>query len=517
MELQLLMDGFRTILLNPENFMFILIGVTAGIMIGALPGLTATMGVALLVPFTFGRPPIAGLVMLLGIFQGGIYGGSISAILMHTPGTPSAAATCMDGFPMSQKGEAGKAIGISTIASGLAGLISALIMSFVSPQIARIALKFGPPEFFALAIFGLSVIIAISGDSLLKGFIIGAAGLLLTTIGFDPLSGVPRFTLGQEELLEGISFIPALIGLFGYAQVFRGIEKMGIGREIKTRISNILPRLYELGSLMRTIIKSALIGTCIGAVPGAGCDIAAFVAYGEAKRSSKEPEKFGTGILEGVAAPESGNNGAVGGAMIPMLTLGVPGDAVTAVLLGALTIHGFQPGPLLFRDHPEVVYPIFAGMILTAIMILIVGLLGARLYARIITVDDRLLLPVIFFLCIMGSYSMRFDFFDVGVSLVIGVVAYFMNYYGFPSSPVLLALILGPMAEQNMRRSLMISRGDPTIFLTRPICILFLCLAILFVLTSYYRRKRMLERVKELSENQSPPRVENVEENKREP
>jgi len=494
MDFSLLYHAFATVMLNPVNFFFVFIGISAGIIVGALPGLTATMGCALLIPFTFGRPPVQGLLMLLGIFCGGIYGGSISGILIRTPGTPSAAATLLDGYPLSQKGLGGKAIGMATVASFLGGTTGAIIMTFASPQIAKFGLRFGPPEFFALAIFGLGMIITISGRSLLKGFIAALFGLLITTIGFDPLSGVPRFTFGSRNLLGGITFIPALIGLFGYAQVFRNIEKMQILPVVKSKVENILPTFQEIRSVLKTIFKSALMGTFIGSIPGTGCDVAAFVTYGEAKRSSKHPEKFGTGILEGVAAPEAGNNAATGGAMIPMLTLGVPGDAVTAVLLGALTIHGLQPGPLLFRDHLDVIYPIFAGMIMAQFILLIVGLSGARLFASLINIDRKILTPVIFFLCVVGSYSMRFSFFDVGLSLIIGIIAYFMEYYGYPVSPILLALILGPMAEQNLRRSLIISHGSPLTFFQRPISVILICVAIFVMVSSYYRIKKAMER-----------------------
>jgi putative tricarboxylic transport membrane protein len=494
MQFDLLFAAFGKVMLDPINFLFVFIGVTSGIIVGALPGLTATMGVALLIPFTYGLDPVQGLIMLVGLFSGGIYGGSISAILIGIPGTPSAAATILDGYVMGKKGLAGKAIGMATIASFFGGLMSALIMTFCSPQLAKIALKFGPPEFFALAFFGLGIIITVSGKSILKGLISGIFGLMITMIGFDPLSGCPRLTFGSIELLGGITFIPALIGLFGYSQVFQGIEKILILPAVKSELKNIIPRLVEIKSVFKTMVKSMLIGTFIGAVPGTGCDIAAFVSYGEARRSSKHPEKFGTGILEGVAAPETGNNAATGGAMIPMLTLGVPGDAVTAVLLGALTIHGFQPGPLLFRDHPEVVYPIFAGMILAQFVMLGVGLGGMRFFARIINIDRRIMTPIIFLLCVVGSYAMRFSFFDVGVSLIIGVIAYFMNYYEFPGSPILLALILGPMVEQNLRRSLIISHGDPLIFITRPISAAFIIIGIFIIITSYYRIKKAMDR-----------------------
>jgi putative tricarboxylic transport membrane protein len=287
-----------------------------------------------------------------------------------------------------------------------------------------------------------------------------------------------------------VTFIPALIGLFGYAQVFRNIEKIMTLPPVESRVENILPKISEIVSSLRTTFKSALMGTFIGSIPGTGCDVAAFIAYGEAKRSSKHPEKFGTGILEGVAAPEAANNAATGGAMIPMLTLGVPGDAVTAVLLGALTIHGLQPGPMLFRDHLDIVYPIFAGMIMAQFVLLIVGLSGARYFAKLITVDRKILTPIIFFLCVVGSYAMRFSFFDVGLSLIIGIIAYFMEYYDYPVSPILLALILGPMAEQNLRRTLIISHGDATIFFTRPISAAFIVLAVVVIISSYYRIKK---------------------------
>ncbi|MDC7219122.1 MAG: tripartite tricarboxylate transporter permease [Spirochaetales bacterium] len=491
MSFMYLLDAFQTIFTNPVSLIFIVIGVTSGIILGSLPGLTATMGCALLIPFTFSMPPIQGLLMLMGIFSGGIYGGSISGILIRTPGTPAAAATLLDGHPLSQRGEAGKAIGIATIASFAGGTIGAIIMSFLSPQIAKVGLKFGPPEFFALAIFGLSMIVSISGKSLIKGVISALFGLILTTIGFDPLSGVPRFAFGNQNLLGGITFIPALIGLFGFAQVFRNIEKMEIIPHIKSNVGKILPKGKETLKLIPTMIKSGTLGAFIGSVPGLGCDIAAFIAYGEARRTSKHPEEFGNGALEGIAAPEAANNGATGGAMIPMLTLGIPGDAVTAVLLGALTIHGLQPGPLLFRDHLDIVYPIFAGMILCQLALLIIGLSGSRLFARLINIDRKVLTPVIFLLCIMGSYAMRFSFFDVGLALVIGILAYFMEYGGFSVSPILLALILGPMAEQNMRRALMLSHGNPAIFFTRPISVLFLVLAVFVIISSYRRLVKM--------------------------
>ena len=501
MSFEYLLDAFQLIFSNPTSLIFILVGVTAGIIVGCLPGLTATMGCALLIPFTFNMEPVQGLLMLMGIFTGGIYGGSVSGILIRTPGTPAAAATLLDGYPLSLKGEAGKAIGISTIASFIGGTIGALVMAFLAPQIAQFGLRFGPAEFFSLAIFGLTMIISISGESLLKGAIAALVGLIITTIGLDPLSGVPRFTFGSDNLLGGITFIPALIGLFGFAQVFRNIEKMEIVPQMKSKVGKILPSFAEVKSLLPTMFKSGSMGTFTGSIPGLGADIAAFIAYGEAKRTSKKPEEYGKGSLEGVAAPESANNGATGGAMIPMLTLGVPGDAVTAVLLGALTIHGFQPGPLLFKDHLEIVYPIFAGMILCQLVLLIVGLSGARIFAKLINIDPKVLTSIIFLLCIVGSYSIRFSFFDVGLALIIGIIAYFMGHAKFPVSPILLALILGPMAEQNMRRALMLSQDDLSTFVTRPISATFLALAVFMAISSYFKLKKLRKIEQNIAEN----------------
>ncbi|NLD98035.1 MAG: tripartite tricarboxylate transporter permease, partial [Synergistaceae bacterium] len=337
-------------------FPFLVLGVTGGIVIGALPGLTATMGVAVLLPLTFGMESTRALVMLSGIYIGAIYGGSISAILLKTPGTPAAAATVLDGYELARKGEAGKALSISAIASFTGGIVSTVMLITISPILARFALRFGAPEYFALAVFGLSIIASISGKSPVKGLLAGMFGLLISTVGLDPVTSFPRFTFGEINLFNGFAIIPVLIGLFALAEAFVQMEKIfEPAQTVKTDFKRGMVSLKETLSLMPLMIKSALIGTFIGSIPGAGADIAAFVSYNEARRSSKKPEKFGTGCLEGIAAPEAGNNGVTGGAMVPLLTLGVPGDAVTAILLGALVIQGLQPGPLLFTKNADVI------------------------------------------------------------------------------------------------------------------------------------------------------------------
>ena len=363
------------------NIMFLIfVGVTAGIVIGALPGLTATMGVALLIPLTFGRPPLASLSMLMGIYTGAMYGGAISAILIRTPGTPAAAATVLEGYPMCQKGLAGSAMAMSLFSSFVGGIIGCIIMIFMSPLISGFALEFGPVEYFALAIFGLSVIISISGRSLVKGVMVGFFGLLLASMGLDPISGYPRFTFGFSELMEGPNFIPTLIGLFAVSEVIANIEKMLKTQKVKAKLNQYLPSWSDIKRSTAALIKGSLIGTIVGAIPGAGGDIAAFIAYAETKRSSKTPELFGTGMVEGVAATESANNSCQGGAMIPLLSLGVPGDAVTAVLLGAFVIQGLQPGPLLYKEHMDLVYAIFASMVVAQFVMQFVGMVGMQIF-----------------------------------------------------------------------------------------------------------------------------------------
>ncbi len=498
MDFDLFLDGFLSIFqLKPMLMVFL--GATGGIMIGSLPGLTATMGVALLVPFTFGLPIGEAMGMLLGIFSGAIYGGSISAILIRTPGTPAAAATLLDGYPMTKRGEAGRALSISVFSSFIGGLTGALIMTFLSPQISRVALEFSAAEYFALAIFGLSIIISVSGGSIIKGIMAGFFGLLISTIGFDPVSGFPRFTFGSMDLLEGPAFIPTLIGLFAFSEVFKGVETLATSKQVVSKITSLLPAWADIKATWKDILKSSVMGTFIGSIPGAGSDIAAFVGYSEAKRRSKHPEKFGKGTIEGVAAAESANNACTGGAMIPLLSLGIPGDAVTAVLLGAFIIQGLRPGPLLYRDHMDVVYSVFAAMIMANIAMFIVGLLGVRFFSKIISIRKSLLLPIIFLLSIVGSYSMRNSLFDIWVALCFGVIGYVLQRNRFPVSPILLALILGPMAEANLRRSLIINDGSIMAVISRPITATFLTLGLLSLVTSVLRQNRMNQRLAELT------------------
>ena len=476
---------------TPSILFMICVGTVAGIVIGALPGLTATMGVALLVPLTFGRPPLESLSMLMGIYCGAMYGGAISAILIRTPGTPAAAATVMEGYPMAKRGEAGRAMAMALFASFFGGVVGALIMTFASPFVSSVALEFGPVEYFGLAIFGLSVIISISGRSLIKGMMSAFFGLLICTTGFDPISGYPRFTFGLVEMMEGPPFIPTLIGLFAVSEVFNEVQKDGVVQQVKAKLDQYLPSWTDIKYCFKELCRSSIIGTIIGAIPGAGGDIAAFISYGEAKRASKNPERYGHGEIEGLAASECANNSCSGGAMIPLLSLGVPGDAVTAVLLGAFVIQGLQPGPMLYKEHMDIVYQIFASMMLAQFAMQFIGMAGIQLFARVIMVDRAILTPAIFVLSCVGAFAMRGNVFDVYCTLFFGILGYVMMRYDYPLSPILLALILGPMAEANLRRALVISNGDFNILFSRPIAVGLMIIAVISLVLAIRGHKKV--------------------------
>ena len=457
-------------------------------MIGAMPGLTSVMGVTLLLPFTYGMDPAAGIAMLLSISFGAIYGGSITAILIGTPGTPASAATMIEGRRFAARGEGGRAIGLSTFASWCGGTISALVLIFIAPQLAKVALSFGPPEYCCLAVFGLTIIASISGKNVLKGIIAGLIGLLLSTIGLDPLTGFSRYSFGVVNLYSGLQVVPLMIGLFAISQVFMNLKTGVEQNQVTQKVTRVLPTKEDLKQSLPVSIMCGFIGTFIGIIPAAGADIAAFVSYDVAKKRSRHPELFGTGCVEGIAAPEAGNNGDTSGALVPMLTLGVPGDATAAVLIGALTLQGLQPGPMLFKEHMDVVNRIFASTLVANLLMLILGLLGIRLFVKVIQIKPYILTPIIFVLCMLGSYALRNNLFDVGAMLLTALVGYFFLKLEIPIAPIVLALILGPMAESNLRRSLLISNGSFSIFVTRPISVFFLLLALVSLLWPLLRK-----------------------------
>ena len=493
-ESELLTQGFSTLLNNPQALLFATFGVMLGIVIGALPGLTATMGVAILLPFTYGMEPVSGLLMICGVFFGGVYGGSITAILLKIPGTPAAAATAIDGYELTKQGKAGLALSAATFSSFSGGTLSIIVLMFLSPVLASWALKFSASESFALATFGLSIIASISGESLIKGLIAGVGGLLIATIGLDPMGGFPRFTGGFVELMN-VPFIPVMIGLFAASEAFRSMEQnQQIRRGAKVAIGSLLLPWQTLRRIALTILRSSGLGVFIGMIPGAGADIAAFVAYNETRRFSKTPENFGKGEIKAVASCEAGANGCTGGALLPMLTLGIPGDAVTAIMLGALTLQGMQPGPLMFTDHGDMVYTLFVGMIFCYFMLLVLGLLSLKVIGNVVKIPGNILTPMILALCVVGTYALNNSLFDVGIMLIAGVVGYFMQKGGYPASPVVLALIMGPMAESNFRRALSLSGGSLDFLYTRPITLALLTLAAFTLLTPIIRKIMRLRR-----------------------
>lgn len=469
----------------------LLVGVLGGLFVGAMPGLSATMGVALLVPFTFGLPIMPALALLIGVYCGAIYGGSITAILVRTPGTPASAATIFDGYPLAQRGEGGRALSIAAAAALGGGVIGTLLLVLLAPQISSFALRFGAPEYCALAVCGLTMIVVVSADNLLKGAVAGVGGLMLSTVGIDPISGYPRYIFGAVSLLEGISFVPALIGLFAVAEALRIADDR---TAITAKVAHAHGWWISAADASRsgwTVVKSSLLGTLVGAMPGAGCDVAAFLGYSEAKRSAKPEDRFGEGEVKGVAAPEAAKTGATSGAMIPLLSLGVPGDSVTAVMIGAFVVHGVQPGPLMFKEQHGMVLAIFALVALAHAAVFIFGTAGSKVFLRLAGVDRRLLAPIILLLSMVGAFAMRGNIFDVWLTLAFGALGWVMQRANYPVAPLILALILGPMAEENYRRALVMSDSSHSIFVRSPIATALLAAAVLIpIVLVLQRRKR---------------------------
>jgi putative tricarboxylic transport membrane protein len=473
---QLLM-GFAT-MTEPMNILAVFMGVFGGMILGAMPGLTAPMGCALLIPFTYAMPPIPAISMLVSLYCGATYGGSIAAILVHAPGTPAAAATTFDGYPLAQKGQAGKALGTACISSFIGGFFSVIILVLLAPVLAKIAIKFGPPEYFALSIFGLSMISSIGSTSVIKNLLGGTIGVFIACVGMDEISGFSRYDFGVTHLMDGISFIPVMIGLFAAAEVFRQAE-IGMRKVVIDRKITGLPTWKEIKSLKTTLLRSSLIGTFIGILPAEGGTVASFIGYNEAKRFSKHPEKFGTGCLEGIAGPECANNAATGGSMVPTMALGIPGSGTAAVILGALLVHGMRPGPLLFVQHANEVYAVFAGMFLANIMFLGLGLGGSKIFSHLLRVPNYVLSPIILLLCVVGTYSLKNNMADVWIMLICGIVGYKMKSYGFTAAPIVLGLVLGELIEISLRRSLIVFDNNPFIFFTRPWSVALIILTVL--------------------------------------
>lgn len=479
-------SAFAYLFGNPSSFLLLIVAVIWGIAFGSVPGLTGIVGVALLIPFTFVLDPIAGLLLLSGVYVGSTFGGSISAILFNTPGSPEAACTALDGYPMARRGEAGKALGIALAASAIGGIFGTVVLMLLAPPMAQFALNFGPAEYFALAVLGITAIAAIGGGSILKGLVAGLLGLGIATVGLDPITGTERYTFGNLSLLTGISFVPAIIGTFALAEVLqRSGERVTTGQVI-TDVSTQLPSLKEFLATRITLLRSSTIGAIIGALPGVGATTAAFISYSEAVRWSKRPQDFGTGIADGIAAPESANNSAVGGSMVPLLALGIPGSATTAVMLGGLTIHGIIPGPLLMENNAQLVYTVFIGMFLANILMLVFGIRAARYFALVLKAPYALVGPAIVVLCMTGVYALNSNISDVGIMLAMGAFGFLLRKLKYPIASFVIGLVLGPIAETSLRQGLVISNYDYWEFVSRPITAVLLAASIASLVYGFY-------------------------------
>lgn len=482
---------------SPMSLLMMNVGMAAGIIIGALPGLNTVFAIAVLLPITFGMESTQGMYLLLGTYCGAVFGGSITAILVNTPGTPAACATVFDGYPLAQKGRAGDALKTALVASTVGGVISCLSLIFLAPQLAKVALSFQAPEFFALCIFGMSAAIGIAGDKILKGLVMVVLGLFLSTVGIDSTEGIQRFMFGNAHLLAGIKPVTVMLGIFALSEILVKCKEVvrpeGTG-SIKVNYQKATIRVTEILKYWKTLLRSSIFGIIIGAVPGTGSAITAMLSYNEARRASKHPEEFGQGCIEGIVAPESGNNATTGATLIPLLTLGIPGDAAVAVLLGALTMQNIIPGPSLFASNNIWVYCIMGGLMLINIFMFIQGSVFIKALVNIVKVPVVILLPCILMLSTIGSFAISNVIFDVSVMLVFGLIGYFMKTNDFPFPPLIIALVLGNYMETNLRRSLILSKGSVAIFFTRPICTVILVVAILSLV--YPAIKSMIGKVR---------------------
>ncbi|MDR0466734.1 MAG: tripartite tricarboxylate transporter permease [Deltaproteobacteria bacterium] len=462
-----------------ENLLLMFSGMLGGVIIGAIPGLTGTIAVTLVLPFTFYMAPVPALLLLIAIYKGAMYGGSISAILIKTPGTGAAACTVLDGYPLAQQGKAGKALFMALYASCIADFISNLSLIFCAGVIAGFALSFGPPEFFMLICFSLTIVASLSGESFCKGLISAGIGLFLAVIGLDLVYGTTRFTFGSVNLMSGISFIPLIIGLFAIPEVIKACTGKPSEKEPIIAVGGDRVSLAEFMRCLKSILRGSVIGVILGAIPGIGGAPAAFMAYNEARRASPNQDNFGKGEIEGVAAAEAGNNGCAGATLIPLLSLGVPGDVVTAVMLGAFMMHNLTPGPLLFRENIVIVHAVYIGIMISSLLMFLTGIACIRSFSKIANVPKCVLFPCILLICCFGAFSINNSMFDVLVMGLLGIMGYLLMLFKFPEAPLLVAFVLAPLFEDNLRRSLLISHGSPAIFFSSIICWIFFILTLI--------------------------------------
>ncbi len=466
-------------LADPSLLILLVIATLGGVVIGALPGLNATTGAALLLPFTLTMEAIPAIAVLTAIYCAATFAGAITAILINTPGTSASATTCLDGYPLAKRGEAGRALGLAVISSTVGGVLSVMCLMLAAPLLARAAYQFSPPEYFALTLFGLSMLATIGDGSPIKNLIAGALGVFLAVVGVDNLTTVERFTFGSHELYDGIGFVPVMIGIFGISELLVQSNALDTIRERVVMKAVKLPSKADYKKVWKTILRSTGIGTFIGILPAEGATVASMIGYNEARRWSKTPEEFGHGAIEGIAGSEAANNAATGGAMVPTLALGIPGSATAAVILAGLMVHGIRPGPTMFTEQANFAYAIFWSMMFVNVLFLFIGLYGAKLFARITLVPTQILWPCVFIFSVVGAYALEQSMFDVWVAIASGVLGYFMRRYGFSVVPLAIGLILGGMLEQRFGQSMVMLDEKWWLMVTRPLTLFFLVLTVL--------------------------------------
>ena len=481
------MSGFM-VALSPMNLLFATIGCVLGTLIGVLPGLGPAAGTALLIPITFRLDPTAAIIMLAAIYYGAMYGGTITSVLINVPGEAASVVTCLDGYEMAKQGRAGAALGIAAIGSFIGGSVATFGLVLVALPLARFALKFGPPEYFALLLVGLSLVMGLAGKSLAKALMMGTLGLLFSFVGVDPVEGAPRFTFGIAPLMDGVRFVPVVMGFFGIGEILLNAEKSLAGVMAgEGKVTSFFPRRDEWRISVTSILRGTGLGFFLGLIPGTNSAVASFMSYAIEKRVSKHPEKFGTGVIEGVAAPETANNAYANAALIPLFTLGLPGSPTIAILMGALIMNGLTPGPLLFQRHAVFVWAVIASLYIGNLILLVLNLPLVGWWAKLLKIPYNILVVFILIFCIIGGYSLNNSMFDVGVMILCGLLGYLFKKLDFPLAPAILTLILGPLMERSLRESLSLSQGDYSIFITRPISLFFLVVTGVILATSAWQ------------------------------
>ena len=475
--------------LSPMNLLFCGIGVTLGTLLGALPGIGAVTGVAILLPLTFSMDPTTAIIMLAGIYYGVMYGATISSVLLNTPGDAAVVISAIEGYPMAKAGRAGAAFSMNAIASFIGGTFGAIMLNIGAPVVAMAALSFGPPEYFSLMIMAILSLAGLAGDSPVKGIIMGTLGLFLATVGVDVAHGVLRFTYGSVSMMNGIDFLPVAIGVFGVGEVLVQFENLHEQKalDVRLRFRDLLPTTADWVRSRFAIVRGAIIGFVIGVLPGAGATLASFLSYATESKLTRHPDELGKGAIEGLAGPEAANNAAAAGSLVPMMTLGVPGSGTTAVLLGAFMMYGIQPGPLLFHDHPQLAWGVIASMYIGNVMLVVLNTVFIPVFVRVMKVPATLLLPVILILSIVGAYSLQNSMVDVWIMILAGIGGYFIKKYKYPATTLILGLVLGPLTEVNLVRSMSMSHGHIDIFFTRPISLILLLIGVLSILAPFLK------------------------------